>query len=173
VKNEKIRKATIDDCSRIAEIQVFGWRCAYKDFISLDYLFNKMTVKKREEKFIEYFSVNEKLIETYVYEEDNIIKGFMTIGDCRDEDKDNNTFELQGIYIDPLFQRQHMGARLVDYCVQEAINRNKKEIVLWVFEKNKDSIAFYKKMGFLPDGKNKIYESVNEKGIRFNRKLDN
>ena len=166
-----IRKATLNDCSRIAEIHVFGWRCAYKDFISLDYLFNKMTVKKREEKFTEYLSVDEKTNETFVYEEDNIVKGFMTTGDCRDGDKDHNTFELWGIYIDPLFQRQHIGARLVDYCVEDAIKRNKKEIVLWVFEKNNDSIEFYKKMGFLPDGKNKLYETFNEKAIRFNRKL--
>jgi len=166
-----IRKAAIDDCSRIAEIHVFGWRCAYKDFIPLDYLYNKLTVKKREEKHIEYLSVHERTDETYVYEEDNIIKGFMTIGNCRDDDKDKNTFELQGIYIDPLFQRQHIGSEFVDYCVNEAINQNKKEIVLWVFEKNKDSIVFYKKMGFLPDGKNKMYEAFNEKAIRFNRKL--
>jgi ribosomal protein S18 acetylase RimI-like enzyme len=166
-----IRKATLNDCSRIAEIHVFGWRCAYRDFIPLDYLFNKMTVKKREEKFIEYLSVNEKTNETYVYEEDNIIKGFMTIGGCRDEDKDRNTFELWGIYIDPLFQREHIGSRLVDHCVNEAVKRNKKEIVLWVFEKNKDSIKFYKKMGFLKDGKNTIFETFNEKAIRFDRKL--
>jgi len=125
----------------------------------------------REGKFIEYLSVDDNNNETYVYEENNIIKGFMTIGDCRDDDKDINTFELQGIYIDPLFQRQHIGARLVDYCVNEAIKGNKKEIVLWVFEKNNDSIEFYKKMGFLLDGKNKIYEVFNERGIRFNRKL--
>ena len=166
-----IRKATINDCSRIAEIHVFGWRCAYKDFISLDHLFNKMTVKKREKIFEEYLSVDRETDETYVYEEDNIIKGFLTIGDCRDDDKDSNTFELQGIYIDPIFQRQHIGSKFVDYCINEAIKRNKKEIVLWVFEKNNDSIEFYKKMGFLPDGKNKLYETFNEKAIRFNRKL--
>jgi ribosomal protein S18 acetylase RimI-like enzyme len=166
-----IRKATIDDCSRIAEIQVFGWRCAYRDFIPLDYLFNKMTVKKREEKFIEYLSVDERTDETYVYEEVNIMKGFMTIGDCRDEDKDHNTFELWGIYIDPLFQRQHMGAKCVDYCISEAIKKDKKEIVLWVFEKNIDSIEFYRKMGFSPDGKIKVYEVFNERAIRFSRKV--
>ena len=166
-----IRKATINDCSRIAEIQVFGWRCAYKDFIPLDFLFNKMTVKKREEKFIEYLSVDEKTDETYVYEEDNIIKGFMTIGDCRDDDKDHNTLELWGIYVDPLFQRQHIGSKCVDYCVNGAIKKDKKEIVLWVFEKNKDSIEFYEKMGFSPDGKNKLYEVFNERAIRFSRKV--
>ena len=126
-----------------------------------------MTVKNREEKFIEYLNVDERTDETYVYEEDNIIKGFMTIGDCRDDDKDRNTFELYGIYIDPLFQRQHIGTRLVEYCIQEAIKENKTEIVLWVFEKNKDSIEFYNKMGFSPDGKTKIYETFNERAIRF------
>jgi GNAT superfamily N-acetyltransferase len=166
-----IRKATIDDCSRIAEIQVFSWRCAYKEFIPLDFLFNKMTVKEREEKHKEYLSVDNKTNEIYIYEEDNIVKGFMTIGDCRDDDKDSNTFELYGIYIEPLFQRQHIGARLVEYCIQEAIKENKREIALWVFEKNKDSIEFYKKMGFSPDGKIKIYETFNERAIRFNRKL--
>jgi len=133
----------------------------------LDFLYNKMTVKNREEKFIEYLNVDERTDETYVYEEDNIIKGFMTIGDCRDDDKDRNTFELYGIYIDPLFQRQHIGTRLVEYCIQEAIKENKTEIVLWVFEKNKDSIEFYNKMGFSPDGKTKIYETFNERAIRF------
>jgi ribosomal protein S18 acetylase RimI-like enzyme len=166
-----IRKATINDCSRIAEIQVFGWRCAFKGFIPLDYLFNKMTVKIREEKFIEYLGVDEKTNDTYVYEEDNIVKGFMTVGNCRDDDKNHNTFEVQAIYIDPLFQRQHIGSKCVDFCIAEAIKRNKTEILLWVFEKNTDSIEFYRKMGFLPDGKDRIYESVNEKGIRFIRKL--
>ena len=84
-----------------------------------------MTVKNREEKFIEYLSVDEGIDETYIYEEDNIIKGFMTIGDCRDDDKDHNTFELWGIYIEPLFQRQHIGSRFVDYCISEAVKRNR------------------------------------------------
>ena len=166
-----IRKATIGDCLRIAEIHVFGWRCAYKNFIPLDFLFNTMTVKKHKEKWVEILVANEKTNETYVFEEDNILKGFMTIGDCRDDDKDENTFELWGIYIDPIFQRQHIGSTLVDYCIIEAIGRNKKEIIIWVFEKNKDSIEFYKKTGFSPDGENKIYETFNEKIIRFNRKL--
>jgi len=166
-----IRKATLNDCSRIAEIHVFGWRCAYKDFISLDFLINKMTVRKREESFFEYLSVDRETEETFVYEEDNIVKGFMTIGDCRDDDKNHDTFELHGVYIEPLFQRQHIGSRFVDYCVEDAIKRNKKEIVLWVFEKNNTSIEFYGKMRFLPDGKNKLYERFNERAIRFCRKL--
>ena len=166
-----IRKALTSDCPRIAEIHVFGWRCAYKDFIPLDHLFNKMTVKNYEEKFIEYLSSDTKTNETYVYENENIIKGFMTVGDYRDNDKDKDTFELYGIYVDPVFQRQNTGTKLVDYCIKEAFKKNKKEVVLWVFEKNKGSIEFYKKMGFTPDGETKMYDLLNEKAIRLNRSL--
>ena len=70
-----------------------------------------------------------------LYEENNIVKGFMTIGDCRDEDKNKNTFELWGIYIEPLFQRKHIGTKLADHCLNEAIKNNKEEVVVWVFEK--------------------------------------
>jgi len=166
-----IRIANIEDSSRMAEIHVFGWRWAYKDFISLDYLYNKFTVKTREEKFREYLSIKNDNVEHYVYEEQNVVKAILIIGNCRDDDKDNKTFELMGIYVDPLFQRQKIGTKLVDYCIQEAINKNKKEIVLWVFEKNDESIKFYEKMGFVKEGKKKLMVSFNEYAIRMSKTL--
>jgi len=165
-----IRTAKIEDRSRMAEIHVFAWRCAYKDFISLDYLYNKFTVKNREEKFREYLSQNNLNNENYVFEDENIIKAFLTIGNCRVDDKDINTFELMGIYVDPMFQRQKIGTKLTEYCINEAINRSKKEIVLWVFEKNSESIKFYEKMGFSKDGKKKLMDNFNEYAIRMSKK---
>ena len=161
-----IRKALVNDSSRLAEIHVFGWRCAYNEFISMEHLINKMTVKSREEKWIDILTETKESNVTYVYEENNIVKGFMTIGDCRDEDKTIETFELWGIYIDPLFQRQCVGSKLVSHCEAEAITKRKKEIVLWVFEKNKNSIKFYNKMGFEFDGKVKLLDYFNENEIR-------
>ena len=166
-----IREAEIEDCSRIAEIHVFGWRSAYMEFISMEFLFSKFTVIKREEKFREYLSDKSGCNKTYVFEEDKIIKAFMTTGNCRDEDKSSKTFELEGIYVDPLFQRQKIGAQLVNYCIDEAISNDKNEITLWVFEKNIASINFYRKMGFAPDGKIKLMEAFNENAIRMSRKI--
>ena len=166
-----IREANVTDSSRIAEIHVFGWRCAYKEFISMEFLFNKFTVKNREEKFKEYLLNANNNDKTYVFEENNIVKAFMTIGNCRDGDKNEDTFELDGIYVDPFFQRQKIGTKFVNYCIEEARNRNKKEITLWVFEKNIDSIAFYERMGFKTDGKTKIMEAFQEKAIRMNKML--
>ena len=95
----------------------------------------------------------------------------MTIGECRDDDKNNETFELCGIYIDPLFQRQYIGTKFVKYCIEEAQKKSKKEIILWVFEKNSDSIKFYNKMGFEIDGKKKEMKKFNENAIRMNMKI--
>lgn len=167
-----IRKATPNDSPRIAEIHVFSSRCAYKDFIPMEKLINKMTVKNFEENIRNYLSNNIKPFEMYVYEDNNIIKGFMTIGNCTDDDKDNNTFELENIYIDPLFQRQHIGTELINYFIKMAIEQNKKEVTLWATEKNSNAIKFYDRMGFIPDGKRMKFELLNnEICIRYWKKL--
>ena len=113
--------------------------------------------------FISNLNILDKM---YVFEEDNIVKGFMTIGDCRDDDKNNDTFELQGLYIDPIFQRKGIGTQFVKKCIDEARINSKKEITLWVFEKNHNSIEFYRKMGFEPDGKIMFKENVQNNAVR-------
>jgi hypothetical protein len=89
-----IREANVEDSPRIAEIHVFGWRSAYRKFISEKFLFNELTVKMREEKFREYLSDKNRDDKTCVFEEDTIVKAFMTMGMCRDEDKNHETFDL-------------------------------------------------------------------------------
>ena len=166
-----IRLAKIEDSSRMAEIAVSGWRCAYKHFISVEYLYKDLSVKNREKRFIEILSIENNPGRTYVFEEDSIVKAYMTIGNCQDDDKNEKTFELWVIYVDPFFQRQNVGKKLMEFCVNEAINKNKEEITVWVFEKNKESIKFYEKMGFIVDGKEKIHERHNENEIRMVKKL--
>ncbi|WP_461257848.1 GNAT family N-acetyltransferase, partial [Treponema sp. R80B11-R83G3] len=67
--------------------------------------------------------------------------------------------------------KQHIGAQLVKYCIKEAKDNGKKEIVVWVFEKNINSIQFYEKMGFKIDGKTKSEEKFNENEIRMKIEL--
>jgi L-amino acid N-acyltransferase YncA len=134
-----IREVTINDSSRMVEIHVFSWRCAYKEFIPIEYLINNMTVKNAKKNSTNFLSRKDTNDKTYVYEENGIVKGFMTIGDCRDNDK------AEGIYVDPIFQRKHIGTKLLNYCIKEAMDKSKKEITLRVFEKNYNSIQFYKK----------------------------
>ena len=99
-----IRKAVLNDSPRIAEIHVFASRWAYKEFISMDYLINQMTVKIREEKSNGILSEENNSNIKCVYEENGIIKGFIIFKYCCDQDKTNKTSELSLIYIDPFFQ---------------------------------------------------------------------
>lgn len=50
-----IRKATVEDSNRLAEIHITGWRFAYRNLIPDDYLFRTMEVVTRA-KPREWFS---------------------------------------------------------------------------------------------------------------------
>ena len=160
-----IRKMTVEDAPRVAEIHVFSWREAYRGIISDDFLFNKIRVAKRQEYFEN--AMLKKAERSRVYD-DGIVKGFLTIGKCRDEDKPN-AFELWGIYIDPFFTRQGIGSQFMAHTLEAAKNCGFKEICLWVLEDNQRAIEFYKKHGFVPDGAFKFLEALNVNEIRMVR----
>jgi len=143
---DMIRAIQISDAPRAAEIHVFGWRSAYRGIVSDEFLFNKMIVLERLSGFEN--AIRDLTEETYVYD-DGIIKAILTIGICRDPDK-LNSFELWGIYVEPLMKRQGIGSKMVDYCEKKAVERGFNEVCLWVFEKNADSRLFYKKLGYYP-----------------------
>jgi ribosomal protein S18 acetylase RimI-like enzyme len=164
-----IRKAVLADAPQQANLHVSSWRHAYHSFISHAFLYATLTVDKREAAFAE--AIRDSTEETYVFEEDSIVKGLLTIGECRDDDKTADTFELWGIYVDPRFMRQGIGRRLVAFCEAEARARGKMEIVLWAFEKNTDAALFYRKLGFIPDGMKKLLEFFSEYEIRFLKQL--
>jgi len=163
-----IRRATYDDSTRLGEIHIFGWRSAYRGIISDEYLFSKLSVPKRIAAFQKAIDGNED--ETYIYDDNGIIKGFMTIGKCRNEDK-KNCFELWGIYIDPCFKRNGIGRQLISFCEQEAVKREFKENVLWVFKNNISSRRFYEAMGYIEDGKEQEIESFKAIEMRYKKDL--
>ena len=153
--DKMIRRAQIEDANRLAEIHIFGWRAAYREIVSDQYLFSKLSVIKRAESFRKVIEENSE--ETFVCDEDGIIKAFMTIGKCRNSDKPNS-FELWGLYVDPCFKRNGIGKKMLSFCETEAKERGFLENCLWVFNSNKNSIVFYEKMGYSPDGKKEIIE---------------
>ncbi len=158
-----IRKAAEDDASRIADIQIFGWRNAYRGIVNDEFLFRKLNIAKKTEAIQK--TLNENREEWFVFEEDNIIKGMMIFGNARDQDK-LESFELWCLYVDPLMMRNGIGSKMISYCENEAKKRKKNEMVVWVFERNKIGISFYEKNGYLLDGKSQIIDVFNEKEVR-------
>ena len=159
-----IRRAVNSDSARIAEIHIFGWRSAYRGIVSDEYLFTEILVSERIESFIQ--NNESEIHEIYVYEEEGIIKGFMKIGNCRNEDK-VKAFELWGMYIEPLMKNQGIGRKLLSYCEDIAKTRGKNENVLWVFKDNIEARGFYEKMGYRTDGKEELMEKFNALEVRY------
>ena len=168
-----IRPMQASDVPRVTEIHVFGWRCAYRGIVSDEHLFTKMLVSTRLEKTAAWLdtdgNADVSLGETYVYD-DGIVKGFLTIGQCRDEDK-AGVFELGGLYVDPCFKSQGIGRALALYCEEIAVKKGFNEILLWTFEKNAPTRAFYEKLGYTLDGKTMVVEPLGATGVRYSKRI--
>ena len=154
-----IRPTKASDAPRMAEIHIFGQRTAYRGFVSDEFLFGEMSVEKR----IGYFSSNK--VEAYVFD-DGIIKGFITLGPCKDGDK-TGALELYRIFVDPFMFGCGIGGRLAAHFEEVAIKHGYNDICLWVLEGNIKARAFYENLGYTVDGAKRISEYFGVPEVRY------
>ncbi len=139
-----IRKARVDDLSRIAEIYVFNNRVNfYPIFKEEEYSFGELQVVSLADH---YFKQEEIIKDIYVYD-DGVIKGFVQM----------NGTEICKLYVDTFFQNGKIGARLLEYAVRQLQADH-----LWALEKNIRGIAFYQRYGFRLTGEKKFEEGTTE-----------
>ena len=119
-----IRKMKEEDTTKVMTIWTKGNFYAHP-FIERDYWISNYNKVKEE-----YL----KQAETYVYEENEEIKGFISIL--------NNTY-IGALFVKKDFLRHGIGKRLLNYCKER-----KEKLTLQVYEKNVDATLFYLAMGF-------------------------
>ena len=163
-----IRKAIESDGPRIAEIHCYGWRFAYTDIISEKYLYSKLSVYDRTNRFYDKKEYEDPHF--YVFDKDELIHGFMRMRQCGDEDK-KDAFELCAIYVEPRLQGRGTGTALLKFCEQTATENGYYEIVLWVLQENQKAISFYEKNGYMADGKSQHLENIDAVEIRYVKNL--
>ena len=136
-----IRRATLDDASRIAEILVFTKRMNYRRIFQNDKVsFGEIQVYPLAAEYIEN---PDKLEHIWVYDDD-FVKGMVHI--------DGET--ISELYVDSFFENQGIGGELIR---------------LWVLEKNTDAIRFYKKHGFTLTGARRLEEGTTEHIVEMKR----
>ena len=139
--NPFIRKATSNDLSRIAEIQVFNYRLYfYPIFRSDEYYFDELRVPSLMKDY------EAGLDSLYVYD-DGVVKGFIKV---------EGTY-IARLFVEPVLQNGSIGSRLLEYAVKE---HNADH--LWALEKNEKAIRFYKRHGFIATGEKKPEEGTDE-----------
>jgi len=162
-----IRKMETEDIPRVAEIIVFSWRSAYRGIISDEYLFNERLVTSQLVKLEE--TICDSSAECYVFD-DGIVKAALKMCPCADENK-VGTFELYELYVDVFFQKQGIGAQLIDFFEERAMEYGYNELCIWTFEKNNVARVFYEKCGYLFDGMVNYLEQFGSTGVRYVKKV--
>lgn len=140
------------DCKRIAEIQVEGWRAAYRGIIPDDYLAG-LSPKARMpvwERFIREEHGKMFVIEPRL----SGVAGFCHLIPSRDSDA-NNTAEIAAIYVDPTQWRKGYGRQLYTGARGSAMHDGFIDLTLWVLEENTTGRHFYEAVGFQTDGARK------------------
>ena len=136
-----IRKATVNDLSRIAEIQVFNYRLFFYPIFKFDkYYFDELQVPTLMK---EYETGIDSL---YVYD-DGVIKGFIKI---------EGTY-IARLFVEPVLQNGSIGSQLLEY----AINEHNADY-LWALQKNEKAIRFYERHGFKATGEKKLEDGTTE-----------
>lgn len=148
---ENIRKATIKDAVRLAEIEIFNYRINfYPIFQDDEYYFKELQVPKLMARYEKDQSL---LAGTYVYD-DGVVKGFIRI----------NGKEVEKLFVEPVLQGTAIGAALLDYAI-EKMDVN----FLWALEKNQRAISFYERHGFHVTKERKLEEDTTEYLVRLER----
>jgi len=150
---ESIRKACAQDASRLAEILIFAKRAAYRPVFHNDKVsFGEMQVLPLAQDFLE----KPDLLEPVWVWDDEFVKGLIHV----------EKGEVMELYIDPFFQGQGIGGKLLDFAVEELDAR-----FLWVLEKNRRAIDFYERHGFQPSGERQPEPGTEEYIIRMDRSV--
>ena len=144
-----VRKANIDDLSRIAEIEVFNYRLYfYPIFKSDEYYFDELRVPSLMQKY------KAGIDSLYVYD-DGVVKGFIKIEGSY----------IAKLFVEPVLQNASIGSQLLEYAVKE---HNADH--LWALEKNTKAIRFYERHGFAATGEKKLEDGTTEYLVLLRRK---
>jgi len=148
-----VRRAVADDARAIAEIQVAGWRAAYRGFLP-DAFLDAFTVQARAARWTELL---EQGSETYVAK-----GGFCSV--VRPARDGSAPVELAALYVAPARWRHGIGRRSLDTALPR-----EEGVTLWVFSQNHRARSFYAASGFSDDGAEAVDPGTGVLEIRMRR----
>lgn len=158
-----IRAANEKDISRLAEIQIFSKRKAYRPIFQDDIVsFNEMQVLNLA---LYYRDTKGALNDIYVFD-DGITKGMM-----KWHYESLDIWELKELYVDPFFQGEGVGTALIKNFLAAAQSHNVKQIFLWVLEENIAAKKFYEHHGIKNTNERKEFADTGKYLLKYEKIL--
>ena len=144
MENLIIRNVKKEDIPKVVDIQIDGWKTAYKGIIEDEYLnaINKEEkIKKRQKDYMLngfiIAELNDDVVGFCRYIDNNSFSTEVEDADC----------ELLAIYVKSDLKYKGIGTKLFQYVKDEFIEKGKSKMVLWCLKDNEASKKFYTKMG--------------------------
>lgn len=148
-----IKRASLED---IKTIQLIGKQTFFETFAESN---TEEDMKKYlEDNFSEEkvkSELNNPDSEFFIAFEDNFPIGYLKLnnGNAQTESQEENSIEIERIYVKSAYYGKKIGQLLYDKALQVARDKSKSSIWLGVWEENPRAIRFYEKNGFVAFGK--------------------
>lgn len=145
--SKNIKKANIDDVSRIAEILVFSKRKNYRHIFNDDIgSFVDLQVYPLAKEYLD----NPELLDNMFVYDDEFVKGVITI----------DGLLIKELYVEPFFEGKGIGGELIKFVKAEFDCRE-----LWVLDKNERAKSFYRQHGFCETEETQLVSEVPDSDI--------
>ncbi len=145
MENIIIRNIEEKDIPSVVDIQIEGWKSAYKGIIDdKDILYavnRKEKIEKRKKDYKETGFI--------VAELNNQVVGFCRYIDSNKFTQDISYIdcELIALYVKPNLKYNGIGTKLFQFVLNEFKSKNKTKMIVWCLKDNESSKKFYTKMG--------------------------
>jgi ribosomal protein S18 acetylase RimI-like enzyme len=148
--DQEIRKATVADAPRIAQMHVESWLETYTGIVP-DVILAALSVPRRAlawESILREPTMHDGRV-VYLKEIGEAVAGFGACSEQRDVDLKGHGFdgEIGAIYVLQRFQRQRIGRALMKALASDLIGRGFRGVALWVLKENARARHFYEKCG--------------------------
>lgn len=151
-----IRTADVGDAAEIARVHVASWQEAYAGIVPADHLASLDPTARRSEWLDHLRNGPRDGVRTWVAWGDDRALGFASLGPSRDADAARNEQEIYSIYLDPGMWGKGVARDLLRTVLAEVSPPT--PVSLWVLADNERARHFYRRHGFIPDGKERRHE---------------
>ncbi len=140
----ELRSATLADALGMAQVKVDGWRAAYAEILPRAFL-DSLSVEGERAQWESGLSQYPATFRVAVQQQRVI--GYVVSG-AAVESSDPGEGELFALYVSPEHWGGGVGRRLMDQGVADLRSAGFTTAVIWVFEENQRTRAFYERYGF-------------------------
>ena len=157
-----IKRANKKDLQTLAEIHTNAWHINFKGIVDDDFI-QYWTIDRFMKKSNETQWIDNKEIDTFVYVENDKVKGFISGNKVFGK----YDYEIRLLFVDPDFQNQNIGKKLLGFQKSKIKNQGCKNMILWTIKGLQNNIFFKNQGGEILEEIEYEYGNKKYQGIGF------